>query len=42
MLAVASDQTLYVSANSVCPAGGGPAECNFMGQTSGLLLKITQ
>ena len=42
MLAVASAHTLYVSANSVCPAGGGPpAECNFMGKTSGLLLKIS-
>jgi hypothetical protein len=42
MLAVGSDQSLYVSANSVCPAGGGPDECNFMGFSSGLLLKITQ
>jgi len=41
MVAVASAHTLYVSANSVCPASGGPAECTFMGQTSGLLLKIT-
>jgi hypothetical protein len=41
-IAAASMHTLYVSANSVCPAGGGPsAECSFMGQTSGLLLKIT-
>jgi hypothetical protein len=41
MVAVGPDQTLYVSANSVCPGSGGPvAECGFMGQTSGLLLKI--
>jgi hypothetical protein len=40
-IAVGSDNTLYVSANSICPAGGGPAPtCGFMGQTSGLLLKI--
>lgn len=40
-VAAANAHTLYVSANSVCPAAGGPAECNFMGQTSGLLLKIS-
>ena len=43
MLAVSQDRALYVSANSVCPADGGPPEaCQFMGQTSGVLLKITQ
>ena len=43
MLAVGRGRTLYVSANSVCPANGGPpADCLFMGQTSGVLLKITQ
>jgi hypothetical protein len=32
---------LYVSANSTCPAtGGSPDQCTFMGQTSGLLLRI--
>ena len=42
MLAVGQGRTLYVSANSVCPANGGPlADCEFMGQTSGVLLKIT-
>jgi hypothetical protein len=42
MLSVGPGPALYVSANSVCPATGGPAaECGFMGQTSGLLLKIT-
>jgi hypothetical protein len=42
MLAVGPRRTLYVSANSVCPATGGPpADCEFMGHTSGLLLKIT-
>jgi hypothetical protein len=40
MLAVGPRHVLYVSANSICPAGGGPGECDFMGQTSGLLLKI--
>jgi hypothetical protein len=41
MLAVGPRHELYVSANSVCPASGGPAaECGFMGQTSGVLLKI--
>jgi hypothetical protein len=41
MLAVGRDRTLYVSANSVCPASGGPLpDCAFMGQTSGVLLKI--
>jgi hypothetical protein len=43
MVAVSQGRTLYVSANSVCPANGGPpADCQFMGQTSGVLLKITQ
>jgi hypothetical protein len=43
MLAVSRGRTqLYVSANSVCPANGGSvADCGFMGQTSGVLLKIT-
>jgi len=41
-IAAVSTHTLYVSANSICPASGGPpAECGFMGHTSGLLLKIT-
>ena len=40
-IAVGSSTVLWVSANSTCPAGGGPAEaCGFMGTTSGLLLKI--
>jgi hypothetical protein len=42
MLTASPRRTLYVSANSVCPANGGPpAECEFMGQTSGVLLRIT-
>jgi hypothetical protein len=42
MLAVSQHRTLYVSANSVCPAQGGPeANCGFPGPTSGLLLKVT-
>ena len=42
MLAVSRPDTLSVSGNSVCPANGGPAEdCGFLGQTSGVLLKIT-
>ena len=42
MLAVGRDRTLYVSANSVCPASGGPAAaCEFLGHASGELLKIT-
>jgi hypothetical protein len=42
MVAVSEDRTLYVSANSVCPATGGPEACEFMDHTSGVLLKITQ
>jgi sugar lactone lactonase YvrE len=43
MLAVSRDRTLYVSANSVCPATGGPsANCDIAGShNSGVLLKIT-
>jgi hypothetical protein len=42
MLAVSAHRTLYVSANSVCPAQGGPdADCGFPGPTSGVLLKVT-
>jgi hypothetical protein len=42
MLAVGRGGALYVSANSTCPASGGqPPVCEFMGQTSGVLLKIT-
>jgi hypothetical protein len=42
MLTVSERRTLYVSANSVCPASGGPVmQCNFMDQTSGVLLRIT-
>jgi hypothetical protein len=42
MLAVGEHRTLYVSANSVCPATGGSLDtCGFMGHTSGELLKVT-
>jgi hypothetical protein len=42
MLAVSRNRTLFVSANSVCPANGGPSdECDIMGEHSGVLLKIT-
>jgi hypothetical protein len=42
MLAVGRDRALYVSANSICPATGGPTDaCDELGQNSGLLLKIT-
>ena len=41
MLAVGQDHTLYVSANSVCPATGGASSvCWLMGETSGVLLKL--
>ncbi len=42
MLAVGTDRIVYVSANSVCPASGGPRpDCDFLDQTSGVLLKLT-
>lgn len=42
MLAVGRGGTLYVSANSVCPATGGPGDaCDTMDQHSGVLLRIT-
>jgi hypothetical protein len=41
MVAVGPRHALFVSANSVCPASGGPAaQCRFMGETSGVLLRI--
>ncbi|MBV9547639.1 MAG: hypothetical protein JOY61_24975 [Chloroflexi bacterium] len=42
MLAVSQRRTLYVSANTVCLATGEPLpDRAFMGQTSGVLLKIS-